>query len=437
MLLIETIGKRRYAFGLSWIFQAETVLADLTAAGAVGGDDPVYALALGASPRAPEKRRGKARRGSAKTHDADKEVPPGVIGYTSTVESVRGVVSAAAALAGQGDGIYVAAFVTGEWWFCCIRGGVVVPSTDVVSDEDTIRNQVRALSAGLGMEVFSATMDVPGATMWDIDAALRKPIKVPPLRRVKTGSSPVVPILVAATVIACAWGGYRLIFPPAPKLTPEQQQALARQAYVQGVQGVVKTLPKASGWVAAAYALAMRTLPPFEAGWTLQGVSCAAEGCRATYTVEQGDAFALSPLRARFGAAVTVLQDGHSAEVALPVHITTQSVDEGFLRSLRPIHMPLLDWVGSVPMGMPGASISGPLLERHLDRELGGEAAAMPPLTFEQVSVKGDRYLDGALLGTVLVQGARGGFVPVQVAWSYGNGNVPAGWRMTWERLHG
>ncbi|MGH8159360.1 MAG: type 4b pilus protein PilO2 [Rhodanobacter sp.] len=442
-MLIETIGKRRYVFGLEWIFQTDTPLADLTAAGVVGSDEPVFAVTIGGESKA--KRKAKKVRGPKKGETAIEPSAesvamadaPGVIGYVVTAEAVRGATSAAAAMAGQGDGIYVAQLTTGEWWFTCIRNGVVVPSTDVIGTAELILDQVNSLRTGLSMDVFSGAPEVPGAIELDFDAALRRGAKSPSLRRVAAGSSPIVPILIAAAVLGTGWFGYRLMFPPTPHLTPEQQQAIARQAYIQSVQGVVKSLPTGAGWVSKAYATAVNDLPPYITGWTLDGVSCTPDNCMATYTVPTGAPFALSPLLERFGKAVTVLQDGHSVQVAMPVQVQAKPIDEAYLRSLRPASMPLLDWVGAVPLRMAGATVSGQLLARHLDQELGGAAAAMPPLTFEQVSLKGDRYMSGPLLDAVLIQGSHGDFVPVQVAWSFGNGTVPAGWRMTWERVHG
>lgn len=403
------------------------------------GDEPVFAVSVGLPLKGEA---AKARKKAKAPADAGDEeavsaAPPRVIGYAASSDFPNGTLSAAAVLAARGDGIYVSTLDTGEWWFACIRNGVVVPSTDVLGTQDTVLEQVRALQVGLSMEVLSAVPGVPGGREWDLQAALRRPNKSARLRRISSGKSAMGPVLIAAAVVGCLFVGYRLAFPPTPKLTPEQQQALARQAYIQAVQGVVKTLPTGAGWVAQAYANASAHLPPFVAGWTLEGVACDPMSCKATYAVPAGEPFALSPMQSRFGAMLSVLPDGHSVEVTLPVSMHDQVIDESYLRRLRPSTTPLLDWVGRVPLAMPGASVSGQLLERHLDRELGGAAAAMPPLVFEQVSIKGEAFLSPAALSAVLIQGSRGSFAPVQVAWSYGLGNVPAAWRMTWERIHG
>jgi hypothetical protein len=131
------------------------------------------------------------------------------------------------------------------------------------------------------------------------------------------------------------------------------------------------------------------------------------------------------------------MRDGHSVHVTFDPSVDGQPITEAYLRSLKPSTVPLLDWVGAIPRVMPNAKISGTLLDRRLDQELGAAAAGMPPLTFEQASVYGSGYLSAGLLEWVLRKGAYGHFVPAQAAWSYGNGSVSASWRITWERLHG
>lgn len=437
-MLIESIGKRRFAFGLDWIIQAGKPAVVLTEANVLPSDEPVFAAVVGRAPKKP-KRRKKGEEAAALAEAA----VPTAIGYVVSIDSLAGVIPAAAALVGQDDGLYVAQLSTGEWWFVGIQQHQVIAHTDRVDSFEAIKDILSQLRHGLNLTVYSASAadELGDVVPFDLDAMLRAGAKAPALRRVATGASPIIPLLVVAGVITLAFVGYRIVFPPAPKLTPAQQQQLARQQYIQSVRGVLGQLPVGPGWLARAYDKVIHEAPPYLAGWTLDHVDCAlapAASCKVTYKVAVNHPFALSPLNTRFGASAVVIgQDGHSAIVTLPVSVATIAVSEPMLRAVKPATMPLLDWVGALPLGMAGAKVDGQLLVRHLDQEFGAAAAGMPPLYLESVRIKAASFLDDLTLRPVLDQGRHGGFVPVGAEWNFGLDHTPASWNITWERIHG
>lgn len=429
---LETIGKRVFAFGLTWIVKRDGVAEDIEAT--LGGstdirESIIYQIAID------HPRKGKAAKGDDRAAALTQD--EGVVGFFVADKKYKGVCSAAAALTLLGrDGLYVVALAEDAFWYCGIRGGVVVPSTDLIGPPDSIRANVMAMSGGLDLPVYASPgVDIPGSEPFDLGKALSK-TKAKPLRLLSSGSRRIVPVLVIAAVAGLGFFGYRRAFPPQPKLSPAQQQAILRQSYVTSVAGVVHALPMSATWVLTAYSRAIRTLPPFVAGWTLEGVTCTPSVCHGMYAVTKDSPFALSPLVARFGTSIKVLQDRRSAEVTSTMNTPTYPITEPFLRSLQSSDVPLLDWIGAIPFVMGGASLSSQVLDNNLGMRFGAAAAGMPSLIMEQASVKGEFYLDGVGLAGIVSAGTRGGFVPIQFSWSFGDGRVPATWRMTWMRIH-
>jgi hypothetical protein len=431
---LHAYNKRSFAFGLTWIEARDSAQDDIEAS--VGptvdlSESNVYSIEV-------SRPKSKVPKGVQETEGADVGTMS-VRGYVVSDTRLPKTFSAAAALAKQGrDGLFVVDLTDDEVWYCGIRDGVVVPSTDVIDTRDAALATVSALASGLDLTVFaSETLSLLGSETFVIGAALRSSSS-PALRPLSGRTSPVVPILIIAVVAGLGFFGYRMIFPPKPKLTPEQQQAMLRAAYVTNVSSAVKVLPASSEWVNDAFLMARKRLPPFITGWVLEGVSCTPTDCNAMYSVGKDSAFALSPMKARFGSALKVMPDGHSVSVAMHLSTEVISMTEPYLRSIQPAKMPLLDWVGGIPIRMVNTRIDGQLLDNNLGQQLGAAAAGMPPnLELEQASIKSEAYLDAAALRGVVWAGAVDGFVPVQIAWTPGNGQIPAVWRMTWERLHG
>lgn len=433
---LHRIGKRNYAFGLTWLVVRENTMEAIEATqnGEISG--LVYEVTL----------TGPAAAGGSEVPVRSrfpwrKRMPAGerVVGFTIVEDRLSGdVYSYAAGLAALGrDGLYVAPLSDNAYWYCGIQNGVVISNTDATGLPDAVRTIVENLSQIFGLQIYAAAgIDIDGASNFDFEKALESS-KERPLRVLRKGASPVAPILATGIIALLGFGGYRLAYPPQPKLTPEQQQALARQSYVSSVQSTVKDLPVDADWVLTAFLRARDSLPPFVSGWDLAGVTCEPRLCKALYTTDGRDTFAVSPLIERFGPRVTFSADGHTATVAMPQDTAMQAITEQYLRALPVKVPPFLDWVGSVPLHMGGAKIDGQLFTNDLSARFNAAAAAMPALTMEQASIKAEFAPDRILLGEVVRAGSRGGYVPVKFAWSMGAGHVPASWRMTWTRLHG
>ena len=438
---IERIGDRDYAFGLTWIAARDSAAEDIESHRNGATDGSVFYCDLVGHRSLDEPSAGAVPEGRARVlrfrSRADVER---VIGYVVEPAKLgKSVFSYAAGLASLGqDGLYIAALSDNQFWYCGVKNGVVVPDTDHIGPREAIRGNVQTMSQGLGLPVFAgpgATID--GSSPFDLTQALAgvrfKPMR--PLVRERKSTLPLIALVGAIVVVVV---GYRVLFPPKPKLTPQQQQALLRQSYVASVQGKVGALPFDGHWVMAAYDMARAKLPPFIAGWTLQGVDCAPMSCTALYATDGHHTFAVSPVDARFGKlAVHLMQNGQSLSVMLPLQTGLQTISVESLESVAPSSLPLMDWVGAVPLAMDGGSIDGALLRANLQQQLGGAAAGMPRLIFNEAAVKGAFFLDRIALAGLLRRGGRGGFVPVHFAASFGFGRVPATWRITWERLHG
>lgn len=437
---VEHIDKRTYAFGLTWIAGRDSAAEDIEAARGGAEDGFVYYVELhgtgSLSGEAPVSERPAPRpRVLSFRSRADAEK---VVGFAVEPSRVKDLpCSYAATLAGlKQDGLYIAALPDNQFWYCGVKNGVVVPDTDHVGPRELIRGQVMTMSQGLGLPVYAG----PGASIedsrpFDLVSALDG-VRARALRPLQAERKLKTPLIVVGALVLAAFG-YRVLFPPKPKITPAQQQAILRQDYLNAATARIGPLPLSSDWVLRAYDTAEARLPAIKAGWFLQGVNCTPTGCRALYATNGHHTFSLSPMTWRFGHAVTVMQNGTSLAVGLPVRTSLRTVSIGLLQSLRPARLPLLDWVGAVPLVMDGGRIDGQLMNINLAGQLGGTSAGMPALFLQQASVKGMFYLDRLSLEHVLRAGARGGFVPVQAAWSPGFGRVPASWRITWERIHG
>jgi hypothetical protein len=438
---IERIGDRDYAFGLTWIAARDSAAEDIETHRNGVTDGVVFYTDLSGHRAIDESPTGATPEGRARVlrfrSRADVER---VIGYTAEKTKLgKAVFSYAAGLASLGqDGLYIAALSDNQFWYCGVKNGVVVPDTDHIGPRDVIRGNVQTMSQGLGLPVFAGPgATIEGASPFDLAKALGG-VRFKPLRPLVRERKPITPILMLVGAIIVVAVGYRVLFPPKPKLTPQQEQAMLRQSYVSAVQSKVGSLPMNGGWVMSAYNLARAKLPPFIAGWTLQGVNCVPLSCTALYATDGHHTFALSPMVDRFGKpAVQMMQNGQSLSVMLPLHTPLRSISEMSLQALPPSMVPFMDWVGAVPLSMNGGEIDGQLLSADLQQQLNGAAAGMPPLFFNEAAVKGTFFLDRIALGHILRRGVRGGFVPVTFAFSFGLGRVPATWRMTWERIHG
>ena len=458
---VETIGKRQFVFGMQWVPLRDGASEDIQHAlgGAVDvGESLIYQTVLKPAPaskkklrRASRKATGPAKRKGAAidedpSHVSDKGAPEtavvdeqdsGVVGFFVAESKFKAIYSAAASVAAlKKDGLYVVALDEDMAWYCGISGGVIVPATDVVGPSETIVETVKAMSHGLGLQVWAdPVLEVAESTDFALDSALSA-TKPTPLKSLSGGVSPVTIVLAIGVVGGLAFFGYTALKPARPKLTPTQQQAQLRARYVSSVGRKLSTYPASSGWVMRAYMKSRRSLPSIVAGWALNGVSCTPASCQAHYAVIHGSAFAISPLLARFGSRVHMLRNGHSLNVSMPLHTPIQHVDEAFVRSVPHTRVPFMDWIGMVPVTIAGATIKGHVLTQNLGHIYNSSGAGMPALVLEQASIQGAGFIGPSDVLDAVAAGSRGGFRPIQFAWSPGVGAVPASWRMTWERVH-
>lgn len=438
---IEHIGDRDYAFGLTWIAARDSAVEDIEAhRGAAASKGFVVYTELVGHRAAPPSDVAISETRSHVLRFRSRADAERVIGYAvQDAKPGKAVFPYAAGLAAlKQDGLYIAALSDNQFWYCGVKNGVVVPDTDHIGTRELIRGNVQTMSQGLDLPVYAgAGATIEGSKPFDLTKALHG-VRFKPLRPVQQERKPVMPLVILAGGIVLLGFGYHVLFPPKPKFTPQQQQAMLRQSYVSSVQSKVGALPIDGAWVLDAFNLARAELPPFIAGWTLQGVNCLPQNCTAIYSTDGHHTFALSPLQARFGkAAVQMMQNGQSLSVALPLHTPLRSISLASLQSARPTRVPFMDWVGAVPLSMDGGEIDGQLLSSNLQQQLNGTQAGMPPLFFDEAAVKGEFFLDRIALTNILDRGQRGGFTPTTFAFSYGLGRVPASWRITWERLHG
>lgn len=429
---LKTFGKRQFAFGLNWIVAHDNLVDEVEAA--VGPTvDLSQSYVYHAQIKPVRRRKGKA----ASAVDESVVEAGFSVGFVVSEQRIKATFSAAEAFARSGrDGLFVAELDDTTLWFCGIRAGSVVPSTDQVGTAESIRDRVLALSAGLDLVIFSAgECGIDSAEPFAIEAILAE-AKLKPMSRLRRGGNPFLPVLAIVVVGGLCALGYKVLNPPQPTLSPAQVQEQMRANYVASVSGLIKTYPTEKQWVIDAYWQARSQFPPFMEGWALDGVSCTPASCEAMYSVEKDKPFVVSPMARRFGQRFRLLKDGHSATVVLPLQTTIVPVTEHFLRTLPRTGMALMDWVGLVPVSMAGAKVNGQILDSDLGKKFNAAGAGMPPLVMEQVAIKSLSYLDDRQLVDVVVAGTRGHFTPVQMAWSFGEGKVPASWRMTWSRLH-
>lgn len=424
---IETIQGRQVAFGLQWVDGAQGREGALANVYGFDGERPsrVYVTR-------------EARDGRNEN-----------LGVGDVANRVPGkLYSAAAAIASIGkDGFYVLPIAGGAaLWFCGIRNGSVVPRTDVALDADSrVADLVKFAAAGrlpvvlddtlLGTPVAAA---FAASTAMDIVSVIGG-AKIEPL--VSAGRSPLKAVLVVGIVAVVALGLSVAYFsrPNHASQSAADAQVLRQQrqqAYISNVKREIGAYPDSSQWAETALRAAYRAFPPYVAGWEITKIDCQPASCVAEYRHQGNDGYALSPLVNAFGEGnVSTGQLGQRVLVTLPLSTSVESVDERWLRSLKPAHMAYADWLGSIPETMAGGIAQSPMPAADLGQKFQGAEAGMPPLFVETVQVVDAAFLDASLLGAVVSRGSVGGFRVTHLIWSP-SPETP-GWQITWSRVHG
>lgn len=424
---ILTLGRRNVAFGLSWAERGNEAMDDV-ARDALSIPDDVALSRVFVTPF--------SRRTEAATP----------IGFLALPEDVRGpVYSAAQAVATLGrDGLYVMAMADdgATLWFCGVRSGKVLVGFDEIAPAGDVAGKVMAMSATLKLPIFLDT----GLLGHGVFSALTAPgdlnvrslvaqAKLTPLKRVGVNTK----VLAAASAaLVAALIGLFVLSSTRERPADTSQARAARDSYVSGVRGTLGAYPVDGAWALAALARAEHDLPPELAGWKIKSVDCDPTHCEAEYErLAPNAAYAVSPFFDRFGTtSVSVLPDGQKLKVTLTLGgISTQRVDESWLRRQSPARTRFLDWLGAIPRTMIGGTLATPPVITQIDQSLGGTAAGMPPLVREQVSVNGSFFLTYGALRYIVANAAVNGFVIARLKWS--PTLTSPSWNIAWSRIHG
>lgn len=416
---VEDLGKHAFAFGLTWVDQirkpARSEIQARRREADPSGRAPFYSVSI-------------------------EHTGQYVLGFGMPAIPPRGqVYSYAATLAAAGrDGIFVAPTDDNALWFCVIRGGLVVPETDRIDSADSVRSLVERFKEALGFDagsVFAADgTEVRGAQPFDPMSAIAgiKPVR---MQRLAKGA-PVGLILAIAGAAIVGFAFWHFVLHPAPKVSPEQQRAQMRAAYLTGLHSKLADYPVDPGWALRAYRSA-RVFPAFEAGWTLHDVTCKPSSCDAVYDAPQDAAHAVTPFEDRFGEhAVSVDREGRKLQITVALHNEPFPVNDQSVSGFKPATVSLLDWLGMLPAHIPDAKLAGQVKALNLAQTGGGTAAGFPPLYREDVTLQGRDYLGPSALNQAVRWGDYGRFRVTLLQWNPGIGTQSA-WMIQFSRLHG
>lgn len=423
---VEPIGKRQYAFGLTWsesrtrkpnrqaVAQHRRVL-DATVT------QPYYYCVA----------RAKGRY---------------ALGGGIVPKAVKGkVYSYAATLAGlHTDGVYVAEVDEGQLWFCVVQGGLVAPGTDVIEKTDVVLDaiaQYRSL-LGLGAEnTFAAEgIAIPGgAEPFDPVATLAK-VKRPVLLTSSADKShmlvavEVVVVAIAATVGFHVYHAHKVA--EQHKVLTAQQRQQAIQAYESGARSALASYPADPGWALDALAKVRSTLPLDYSGWALQQVQCQPSACTGTYVREREAPMAVSPFENRFGAsAVQIDTEGKAIQVQVPLGYAGEQITDAFLHNPPPAGMAPADWVGLASIHVYGMTGDPKEKASNLAQTKGGKQVGFPDLMQVDVDMTGNTPV-GTVLPAIVQWAAAGGFRVTQWTSRVSSGTSTAfSWTATVSRV--
>lgn len=424
---IQSIGRRQFAFGMTWT-ERKGVDLDEAAREALRLSDEAP---LGRVRTTARSRRGKNAAGAA--------------GFLQLDDGQRGAVfSAAEALASRfEDGLFVMSMADGEnLWFCGVRDHTVLVGYDSIAPAEDVVGKVLAMSSVLKLPLYveadllthPAFVGGDRCTELAIADAIAK-AKIKPLARM--GVNPALLGVVGAVVaVGVAYVVFSGPSQDTQEVSPEEQRQQSISAYVEQAKTSIGAYAADSTWALEALRTMEREMPPALAGWHVATFACDPTQCLVEYARAGSGAYAVSPFTERFGVqSVALNQDGKSLVVSRPLSLPRVEVTEDWLRQLQPADVVLADWLGRIPLGMDGGSVSGVPVVNQLDQSLGGSAIGMPKLVMEQVSVNGSSFLGARPLASIVEQGAAGGFRIARFTWSP-NIESPS-WNITWSRVHG
>ncbi|HEX7325378.1 MAG TPA: hypothetical protein VF292_08510 [Rhodanobacteraceae bacterium] len=344
---------------------------------------------------------------------------------------------AAAALAAHGaDGVYVLDLAPDQWWMCGVRGGQVIPGTDVCDSPDILLPGVQRL-AQLDLPVFAPDTLASDARLHDCRTAdvVRLVAKPGRTLRAKAYRPATIPVIVAACIVALIviiGFGVHVHDQHKAALAVQQSRQAQLHAYVQSVRQAVGAYPRSATWALSAMDAMRAALPPVLGGFEIETVTCKPSACVATYKVATHYGYLVAPFRTAFPDAKIVQQhDGSTLAITLPLHTATVPVTLAWLRTRHASNARLIDWIGTVPAMAPGAHVSGQPLRRALPAPP-VQGAHLPALSLEQTKVQSPLHLAPGALATFVQRASYGGFMPTQLTWS----PMEFGWTLLWERIH-
>lgn len=366
-----------------------------------------------------------------------------VVGFGNAEGAARGMVSLAAAVAHHGDGIYL--MVIGDSldvWMCMIRDGLVIREQVIqrtaaratVDMANGLPGKSRKVYAGVGTGVQG---DEPFSPEAVLAAANLKSITMERIK-VATGARRRI-MLVVMIFLAGGLGAayYRHTHRP-PNPDKLREQAIA--AYISSSSSTIGVLPMSSQWMFNALASARRLLVPFAGGMSLGEIQCSPTTCAAAYLPPKaGEPYSPLALRALFGSHYSLkVMNGQSSVVvtwSVPGPARPYTINASFLSNppgpTADRVDPLSNWIGMLPLGMPGAKLNGAAKSSNM---AGGTAYGFPPIHYQQVSVEGDEYLDGGVMQQAAADFRHADFKVIQINWSPGYIGNP-GWRVTAARV--
>lgn len=408
---VEKIGRTRYALGLTWIALEQ----DQTPAEALEwidhDDEPIHYVVTSSAAQAS-------------------------MGYA--IGKLPKVASYAAELASVApSGIYVASLADGQWWYCVVSDGVVVPHTDrILSQQDAIE-AVEHMRSNFGLELYSFGELRPGlpAHPFDPEDAVAKASRRW-LRR--HGFRPVellAPVLAFGVLAAAAWGGYTMFLKKdAPSATSPEE---VRAQYLSALRAAFPQMPAQVTWPTRAFRAVRETFPAYADGWALDRIECDVNACVGTYTPVKGG-FWRSVERFHERGLTPEQTDAaaKAVRVSLPVNGVLIAPTDEELMDFPALGAPLGDLVGIFPLRFAGVQVQDPQ-----QTAIGADGVPAPPdakpLKLERLVLASNAVPDEARLRAVSAFWSDQAFRVTRIQASFGYGESPSGWKMELMRVRG
>jgi hypothetical protein len=424
LMLLATFAQREYIFGLTWLTTAEKpvqAIKDVRGEDAFDGFHVYHSLI-----QSPPSNKGE---GNVPT-----QAP--TLGFIQHDTRLAKCYSAAEAVArSRVDGVYLAHIGNGAYWYCAIRSGRVIRGSDILGNLSDLTSLVSGMCDAAGMAAFvtEGIQGIENAQPFDLGRVLEQST-IKPLKQLH---GKIQPWKVAAMVFAVGMAGlgaYHFTIGSKHKKSAAEIQLDNQTNYVQSIVSAAGSIPTDARWLIWAYQRSRMILPANYAGWNLDAIDCKPASCTGTYVESEDGIYSLTPMLERF-EQVALRQD-HKLVVTIPLQ--THVIDIGLdnVRRLPGTSVPFADWLGAIPLWADGGKLDGPTLTHDFGVELGASTFDMPSIAMEQASVLTNEYLDPAELNQVLISGSQGGFVPVALTWSFGEGKSAPFWRITFERVH-